>query len=272
MSDLPIVGATFTLDEIEAFRPWLLEKQRDLELQDLFVPDILDRDPSPVIDQAKKVLDGYTGRLGIHGPAWGFQLDCHDPEIRAVIKKRMNQALDLCQAIGATQMVIHSPYMFWHHNNIDKMEGERAAFVERVHACIGDAVARAGDIGCTLVLENIEDIDPHVRVMLADSFGSAAIAVSVDTGHAHYAHHWAGAPPVDYYVRAAGERLQHVHLQDVDGFADRHWPLGDGTIPWVAVFEALGRLDAKPRLIVEIFDKSRVEASVEYLAALGLAR
>ena len=100
----------------------------------------------------------------------------------------------------------------------------------------------------TLVIENIEDIDPMARKALAESFGSKAVRLSIDTGHAPYAHISTGAPPVDYFVTAAGEMLHHIHLQDSEGYADRHWALGEGTVRWAAVFRAIGRLIIKPRL------------------------
>jgi sugar phosphate isomerase/epimerase len=123
-----------------------------------------------------------------------------------------------------------------------------------------------------MVLENIEDIDPRLRVALADTFNSPAVAVSIDTGHAHYAHGSTGAPPVDYYVKAAGNRLQHVHLQDADGYADRHWSLGEGNILWPSVFAAITKLESNPRLIIEIKDKSKIPASAAFLASLGLGQ
>ncbi|MEO1114831.1 MAG: TIM barrel protein, partial [Pseudomonadota bacterium] len=133
-------------------------------------------------------------------------------------------------------------------------------------------VKRAENIGCELVIENIEDKDPHLRKILADSFGSRMVKVSIDTGHAHYAHGTAGAPPVDYYVKAAGNDLRHVHLQDADGYADRHWALGEGTINWHAVFKALSKLESDPRLIIEVRDHADVPVSIANMAALGLAQ
>ncbi|MGV3553356.1 sugar phosphate isomerase/epimerase family protein [Rhizobium sp.] len=271
MTDLPIIGAALALGDLPAHRDWLFEKQRDLELLDFFGLDPFDTDMRPLIEQARAALSGYTGRLGIHGP-WAFQLDCYDAEIRLVIKRRLKDALKVCEAIGATQMVVHSPYMFWHHTNLGKTEGEGAALVERVHLCLAEAVKFAEEIGCTIVIENIEDTDPNLRVALADSFGSPSVAVSLDTGHAHFMHARADAPAVDYFVRTAGNRLEHLHLQDVDGYADRHWPIGEGTIAWPALFRALRKLDTNPRLILEIHDKSRIAASVAYLSALGLAQ
>jgi sugar phosphate isomerase/epimerase len=51
---------------------------------------------------------------------------------------------------------------------------------------------------------------------------------------------------VDYYVAAAGEVLARVHLQDTDGFADRHRAPSERNIRWAAVFRALGRLNSNP--------------------------
>lgn len=268
---LPILGAAMTLDELEIQRNWLIDKQRDLELQSFVDAEVLSGDWSPLVDRTKKLLDGHTGRVGIHGPFWGFSIASQDPGIRAVVAQRLSQALDVSEAIGATHMVIHSPYTTWSYNNLDNNPGERERIIDYTQRTIGEAVKRAEDIGLTMVVENIEDIDPHIRNTLVDSFASPAVTVSIDTGHAHYAHGSTGGPPVDYYVHAAGNRLQHVHLQDADGYADRHWSLGEGTIRWHSVFAALARLTSNPRLIIEIKDKSKIPASAAYLASLGLA-
>lgn len=272
MTSLPIIGAAMTLDDLEIHRDWLFDKQRDLELQSFYDAEVLNSDWTPLAERAKKMLDGFEGRLGIHGPFYGFTVASQDADIRAVVAKRLRQGLEVCAAIGATQMVVHSPYTTWSYNNLDNNTGERERVIDYTHQTMKDAVKQAEDIGCTMVLENIEDIDPALRVALADSFGSTSVAVSIDTGHAHYAHGSNGAPPVDYYVKAAGNRLQHVHLQDADGYADRHWSLGEGTILWHSVFQALSKLDSNPRLIVEIKDKSKIPASVAHLASLGLAQ
>ncbi|WP_137933090.1 sugar phosphate isomerase/epimerase family protein [Mesorhizobium comanense] len=271
MTSLPVLGAAMTLNDLEIHRDWLFEKQRDLELQSFAEADVLNGDWAPLAARANKLLDGHEGRLGIHGPFWGFTIASQDPDIRAVVSKRLVQGIEVCAAIGATHMVVHSPYTTWSYNNLDNNPGEREKIIEYCHLTLRDAVGQAENIGCTMVLENIEDKDPHIRVALADSFNSPAVAVSIDTGHAYYAHGSTGAPPVDYYVHAAGNRLRHVHLQDADGYADRHWSLGEGTIQWRSVFAALAKLDSNPRLIIEIKDKSKIPASAAYIASLGLA-
>ena len=271
-TDLPVIGAALGVDELPTFRDWLFEKNRDLELQTFHDPAVITGDWTPFADAARRLLDGYGGRIGIHGPFWGFTIHSKDPDIRRIVAKRMDQGLDFCAAVGATQMVIHSPYTTWDFNNLDNYLSARADVVENAHATLRAAVKRAEDQGVTLVIENIEDIDPGDRLRLAESFGSPAVKLSVDTGHAEYARGSTGAPTVDYFIAAAGAMLDHVHLQDADGIADRHWTIGEGTILWPSVFRALRGVGGTPRLILELRNKAGIPASMKFLTAAGLGQ
>lgn len=269
--DLPVLGAAVMAGELERLHNWVMERDRDLELQDFAEVGALSGDWTPIAERYERLLAGHNGRVGIHGPFWGFDIATMDADVRAVVKKRMAQGLDVCERLGASHMVVHSPYTTWDHNNLDNDEGAREQLAERCRLTLSDAVRRAEDIGCTLVIENIEDIDTRFRVELAASFGSPAVRVSVDTGHAHYSHVSNGAPPVDYFVKAAGPMLAHVHLQDADGHADRHWAPGEGTILWRSVFDAIAGCGSNPRLILELRDKSKLVEAALYLERLGVA-
>jgi sugar phosphate isomerase/epimerase len=268
----PILGAALPLAGVRQHKAWIFEKQRDLESQDFHLAEVLNSDWMAIADELKKELDGYTGRLGIHGPFWGFNIASKDPDVRALVGRRMMQGLDVCAHLGASQMVIHSPYTTWDYNNLDYNTGGREEVIDRTHQTIRAAVKRAEEMGVVLVIENIEDKDPHIRVALAQSFNSNAVRISIDTGHANYAYGSTGGPPVDYYVHAAGEMLHHVHLQDTDGHADRHWNPGEGNIVWPEVFRALSLIKSNPRLILEVRNKETLRAGADYLIALGLAQ
>ena len=269
--DLPFVGAAMNVADLDHYRDWLLAGQRDLELQDFCDPAAFD-DLDGLVAHARSRLDGYTGRLGIHGAFYDLPLAARDPEIGKVVQHRLAQDLDAAEALGATHIVIHSPFSTWDHNNLPAYpDGEQHVF-ERCNANMAAAVKRAESAGICFVIENIEDKDPAARVRLAKAFNSPAVKVSIDTGHAHYAHGSTGAPPVDYYVRAAGTELMHIHLQDADGHADRHWPPGKGTVNWHAVFAALKATGATPRLILELADVSRIMEGADWLVAEGLVR
>jgi sugar phosphate isomerase/epimerase len=183
----------------------------------------------------------------------------------------MLACLDACVALGADQMVVHSPITTWDHSNHLWEPAQAMIQTERVRFVMGPVIRRAEETGVMLVLENVEDVDPMARVRLAEALKSPAVAVSLDTGHADYARRLAGAPPVDVFVQAAGKRLSHVHLQDTDGYADRHWHPGEGLLPWRPIFAALSRLPAMPRLILEVNDERGLPRGAAHLAAMGLA-
>lgn len=267
----PVVGAALPVHWIAPYRDWLFEKDRDLELQGFHEAAVLEGDWQALAAQAKKELDGFRGRLGLHGPFWGFTVASEDPAVREIVTRRLMQGLDACAAVGAVQMVIHSPYTTWDHNNLDNRPDSRDAVIGHARATLAPVLTRAEDQGVQLVMENIADVDPAERRRLVEALGSPALALSIDTGHAHYAHCSTGAPPVDYFVKSAGERLAHMHLQDADGYADRHWAIGEGTIRWAGVFRALAALETKPHLVLELHDKRGIPASMAWLEAAGLA-
>lgn len=49
-----------------------------------------------------------------------------------------------------------------------------------------------------------------------------------------------------------GAALGHVHLQDVDGYADRHWHPGEGRIHWSPVLRSIEAMTEAPHLILEV--------------------
>lgn len=266
-----ILGAALLPQELPAHHNWLREKPRDLELQGFHGAEIDGVDVKAKAAEVRPLLEGIEGRIGLHGPFRGFQLDTEDPDVRSVVHRRLDQGLDACGWLGATQMVVHSPVKAWYHENLDNKDDGWEKFHHRVELALGPALARAEDMGVELVMENIEDRDPSARVQLVERLSSPALRVSIDTGHAAYAHGIGNAPAVDRFVRAAGNLLTHVHIQDTDHFADRHWAIGDGELPWVSIFAELGKLTSKPRLIIELRDKSDVQRSAAWLTQRGLA-
>jgi sugar phosphate isomerase/epimerase len=272
MPDLPILGAALTHSSLASHRDWLLEAPRDVELQAFADAEVLDGDWSALAAEAVALLDGHEGRLGIHGPFWGFSIASYDAEVRKIVTRRFQQALDVCAAINGTHVVIHSPFTTWGYNHRGLYPKDAGRTVEAARETLAPVLERAADMGVTFVVENIEDIEPADRANLCAALDWQALELSVDTGHAHYAHGSTSGPPVDFFIRAAGAQLGHVHLQDADGFADRHWQIGHGTILWPAVFKAIAETSANPRLILELRDQSGIIPSARYLADLGLAQ
>ncbi|GHD99706.1 sugar phosphate isomerase [Defluviimonas sp. 20V17] len=270
---LPTLGAAIKRGDFDILEPWLRAGERAIEIQDFVFPEVLAGDTAPLVESYRACLRGYGGPIGLHGPFFGLDIANPEPEIRAVIRRRLIQVLEITQALGGSHMVIHSPFTYWHVLNRHNYPQFRAAMFEAAADCLAPVLARAEAAGVTLVLENIDDTDPAARVELVRAIDHACLRVSLDTGHAELAHGRYNAPPVVDFIAAAGDSLAHVHLQDADGYADRHWHPGEGCIPWPAVFNALARLPQCPRLILEVRNNlGRLPATVARLEALGLAR
>jgi len=265
------IGACLRIEEIADHKDWLFEAERDIEIQDFKDWQALTTQRDDLISAAKTALAGHKGRIGIQGPFEGLDIDNKDGELRPLITKRFLAAMEAAEAIGARQMVMHSPYTLWYQNNILCQPNYAEKKLARIHEIMGPVVKRGEETGVSCVIENIQDVDPATRRMMVDSFDSDAIALSIDTGHAHLARKMSGAPPVDYFVRDAGAQLSHVHLQDLDGHADRHWAPGEGEIEWHAVFRALADCPSAPHLVLELRNKADIPVGFAYLQNLGLA-
>lgn len=272
MDTLPTLGAALPARLLVTYREWLITDQRDLEIQDAVYPNVLDGDLQPLVRRIRDALDGYTGRMGIHGPFLSLDLLAYDPKIRAVVVERYRRALHLAGEIGASHMVIHSPFIFFGSPFLphSPSAGQREQ-IAQIQATLEEIVPVAEQARCTLMIENIQDTNPAPLLNLVRAFNTEYVRMSLDTGHAFITHR-IGGPTPDQWVREAGPLLGHVHLQDSDGHLDRHWLPGDGNLNWFALFEALRGVEQQPRLILEVRNQEALLRGVEYLQGRGLAR
>lgn len=269
---LPRLGAALDRAHFDGLRDWMLAADRPLEIQDFVVPAVIGGDCADLVESWRRALDGHAGPRGIHGPFFGLDIGSADPEVRAVVRRRLIRGLAIAEALGGTHMVVHSPFTFWHRLNYANFPNLRADLFAAAADCLAPVLARAAETGCTVVLENIDDTDPADRTDLVAMIDHPRLMVSLDTGHAELAHGRYGAPPVVDFIAASAGRLGHVHLQDADGYADRHWHPGEGRIPWAPVFAALAACDPAPRLILEVSrGHAHLPTTVAALEARGLA-
>ena len=266
----PVVGAAMTVELLPAYQDWLFEHGgRDLELQDPVSHEVLDGDWGPLVRQIRALLQGYNGRLGIHGPYDGLWMASFDPFVRRMIAERYRRALEFAAEVGASHMVIHSPFLFFGH---PQMAHAPSNGLEReigfVHDTLETVLPLARNLGLTLVIENIRDTNPAPLRALVRSFDSEHVRMSLDVGHA-YLMQQQGGPSPDRWVLEAGSLLAHVHLQDSDGLLDRHWPPGEGRINWRALFRALAKIETRPRLILEVHHEQLPNA-IRWLVDQGM--
>lgn len=269
----PVIGAALRAHDLPKLAEWLIADQRDLELQDIYWPEVLDGDWQAVVREARDCLDGYQGRLGIHGPFISLTLLARDPKIRAVVQARLLQGIEFGDALGATHMVVHSPFDFFGHPDWVHTHDEAVwpTQKEMVLTTLEPVIEAARQAGILLVIETIYDRGCAPLLEIVDAVPARGLQMSLDVGHAFIGAQ-RGGPAPEAWVRAAGPRLAHVHVQDTDGLRDRHWPPGAGRVDWPALFAALGELAHMPRLLLELRTPEAIRQGAAWLAAQGLAR
>ncbi len=268
MNEKPVLGAKLSATEIPNYVDWLLEKQRDLEIGGLNSPAVMDGDWRAACQNIRSILDGYSGRLGFHGPWVNLNIAAIEQFMIDAVRERMQRGLDIAAELQVTHMVIHSPFAFLGSPGTPTSVTEA---IDRTLYTLAPVVQRAEQIGCTLVVENTHDKHPRYLTALVQAFNSPALRQSLDVGHAQIT--WAlGGEPPDAYIYEAGDMLEHIHLQDTDGYADRHWAIGDGSIRWFSVFDAIRKQGIRPRLILELRDNSTLMRSAQWLSDRGLTQ
>ncbi len=288
---LPVLGAAMPIKHLGEHANWLLEPQqhghdgRDLELQDSCRSEVIDGDWKPLVAEAKTMLEGFTGRIGIHGPYDGLHIGAWDGAVQRFVSERYLKALEFAEGLGEAfdahgklHMVMHSPFLFFGHPMVTHTKATGLEDqIGWVHATLEKVVERAASIGCVIVIENIRDTNPNPLLELVASFKSESVRMSLDVGHANLMQA-IGGPTPDAWVRAAGNLLGHVHLQDNDAMNDYHWPAGRGSINWQTLLLAIKNLETMqenrpdslvpPRLILEVRE---VEQAANFLVGHGLA-
>jgi len=116
----------------------------------------------------------------------------------------------------------------------------------------------------TRVGEAVSNTDAFLR--LHDAVGNPHFGMVLDTAHLH-----AQKELLPLSVEKLGPRIFLVHASDNDGRTNEHLALGDGTIDWPALFQALEKHHFDGALVLDIGGVPDLEAayrrSVEFLAA-----
>lgn len=248
------LGGATTVEALPLNREWFVEANRDIEIQDAADPRLVD-DKDELARRAEQInalLDGHTGRRGIHGPFMGLPLNSPDSQIQAIVAQRYNQAIEFAAAFGGSHMVIHSPFHGW--VNPFTFAGKPAEVEQNItliRATLEPVFPVAEHHGVTLVLENIFDLNCFPIRATMEAIDHPNLRMSLDVGHCQL-HVPLGGMPNDQYIREAGTWLEHLHIQDNDALSDRHWAPGQGLINFHAIFDALREQDTNPRMIIEV--------------------
>lgn len=139
--------------------------------------------------------------------------------------------IEIAARMGVSRMVVH-PYVLG-----QSVEGQEHPAQEARDLC-----SFALDHGVMLVLENlgltgIGSMRQSVELIGAEP-EKTGMGVCIDVGHANRSYTRDGITP-EAYLREFRDMIREVHLDDNLGAKDLHMPLGQGSIDWTPVVDAM---------------------------------
>ncbi|NMB79229.1 MAG: sugar phosphate isomerase/epimerase [Methanomicrobiales archaeon] len=191
------------------------------------------------------ILKNYSARYTIHAPSRGTNLASLLEPIRRASVDVMADCFRIAGEVNGS-VVLHPGYFAW--------EEERTKAEQQLVRSLADLHRLAAEFSVEFFVENMGNWQYFLLKTPAELPLIGATAFALDVGHAHQNHCLAGflACPA-----------RHYHLHDNDGSDDTHAAIGEGTIDFGPVMQAVRRDGVVP--VIEVADLPGVKKSIERL-------
>jgi sugar phosphate isomerase/epimerase len=240
--------------QLDTWLPFLLARRLQPEVA--FKGPELDQVSSTLLRQTGSRLAAAGLSCTVHAPFMDLNPGALEPLVFAATRRRFEQTLDAAESLGASLIVLHPGYDPW------KYSGQDHLWLEQNLLFWPPLLARAGQFGCTLALENIFEVRPDSLAALLESIDSPSLGHCFDVGHWRL---FAEGSLADWFA-ALGKRVVHLHLHDNFGQRDDHLPVGEGDIDFAALFGLIATLPQPPSMTLEAHSQ---EAALRSLKAVA---
>ena len=197
-----------------------------LETIEFSIASCLDDFTDTLRQYSKRIEQMHPAALSVHGPFLDLNPASYDSCIQAVTRKRFEQAYHAAKALNATKIIYHScfvPQINYYEGWVEQAVPFWKSFLDN----------KPDDI--TICMENVFDGFPVYIKEVIRQVDHPAFGICLDLGHAHAF----SSIPVTQWVEELGSSIRHIHIHDNDGTKDSHLAIGDGTIAWDCVTDAL---------------------------------
>jgi sugar phosphate isomerase/epimerase len=252
-------------ERLHAHLPWLrcgefLEPILELGLAPEIAfkgPELDDLPPERLAAVARQ-LAACNRRPTVHAPFFDLSPGAMEPLVREVTRQRLTQSLQAAHQLGAHLMVVHPGYDRWRYPKL------AAAWTAHAADTLAPLVTMAARCDCRLALENIYEATPDTLLALVEHLSSPWFGHCFDIGHWHLF----GEVPLEQWLAKVASRLLHLHLHDNRGQSDDHLPVGEGTIDYAPLLQALATIAPRPSITLEAHNPAELQRSVDNLTRL----
>ncbi len=185
----------------------------------------------------------------MHAPFSGVNLAGINPKLREASVNEMLYSIEYAKELDCELIVVH-PGIISYPRNLQKFqriskENQRDSFIQ--------ICEKAEEEKFLVCLENMPRVPPSFKqtwtgeslIEIVDELNSAFLQLALDVGHCNTTD-----IPIPQMIRDFGSRIKHVHIHDNDGCHETHSVVGQGSVPWRAVIEAL-RKERYHKLLID---------------------
>ena len=174
----------------------------------------------------------------VHMPVWDINLTSENAQARKAALRTCEDSIAFASLIRAEHVVLHPGFCY------------APVFDKRAARAVEELCRFDEAYGVPLLVENVGNASTSIFTerefaRFIEGFGGK-VGCLLDIGHANFCG-WEIAEDIS----RLRPFLDAVHLHDNGGDSDSHLPIGEGGVPWDAVFTALKTCRPDLRLILE---------------------
>jgi sugar phosphate isomerase/epimerase len=198
---------------------------------------------------SSELLESYVLTFCLHAPSRGVNI----ASVLEPIRRASVEVTGQCFAVAAevdAPVIIHPGYFAW----VEEREQATRQFLRS----IADLDTLAREYAVTYYIENMGNWNYFLLRYPSELELIGNTGLALDVGHAHL------NGCLDAFLDCP---IRHVHIHDNDGTEDAHLAVGEGSIDFSRVMNAVRRNAAVP--IVEVSTLAGVEESLARLDKIG---
>ena len=204
----------------------------------------------PNVSVLTELKSSYGLTYTMHAPFCSVNLASINPKLREASVNEILNSITYANELGCELVVVH-PGLVSYPRSLQKFE---RISKKNEHDSFLQICEKAENEKILVCLENMPRLAPAFKrtwtgealVQIVDEFKSVFLQLALDVGHCNTTD-----VPIPQMIRDFSSRIKHVHIHDNDGFRETHSIVGQGSVPWRAVIEALHEIGYNGLLIDE---------------------
>jgi sugar phosphate isomerase/epimerase len=218
----------------------------------------------PNVSRLTELKSRFGLTYTMHAPFSGVNLAGINPKLREASVNEILNSIAYAKELDCELIVVH-PGIISYPRNLPKFEriskdNQRDSFVRICEKAENDRLLVCLENMPRLPLSFKQTWTGESLIEIVDGLNSAFLQLALDVGHCNTTD-----VPIPQMIRDFGSRIKHVHIHDNDGCHETHSIVGQGSVPWPAVIEALHKAQYDKLLIDEHRTIEGQKSGREYL-------